>query len=119
MSFESCFEAMCSEGGSQAKFFSRGRVYDLFLTSNAAVLNVGSRKSTLRIKLLRSNSNPQIQGLDPFPGKSNYFIGKHPKNWRNNVTNYARVRYQNVYPGVDLVYYGNTSSEAGVTIAVR
>ena len=110
MSFESCFEAMCAEAGSQAKFFSRGSGYDLFLTSTAAVLHAGrSRKSKLRIKLLRSNSNPRIEGLDPLPGKSNYFFGKHPKNWRSNVTNYARVNYRNVYPGVDLVFYGNGS----------
>jgi hypothetical protein len=41
------------------------------------------------------------------PGKSNYFIGSDPKKWRTNVTNYAKVKYANVYPGVDLVYYGN------------
>ncbi|MGH9432442.1 MAG: SBBP repeat-containing protein, partial [Terriglobia bacterium] len=40
-------------------------------------------------------------------GKSNYFIGNDPKNWHTNVPNYAEVRYRNVYPGVDLVYYGN------------
>jgi len=103
-------EAMCAEAGSQAKFFSRGSGYDLFLTSTEAVLRPGrSRKSTLRIKLVRSNANPRIEGLDPLPGKSNYFFGKHPKNWRSNVTNYARVNYRNVYPGVDLVFYGNGS----------
>jgi hypothetical protein len=47
--------------------------------------------------------------VDELPGKSNYFIGKNPKSWRSNVTNYAKVRYRNVYPGVDLVYYGNGS----------
>src|SRR2546428_259370 len=41
------------------------------------------------------------------PGKSNYFIGNDPKKWRANIANYAKVRYRNVYPGVDLVYYGN------------
>src|SRR5208282_6759909 len=41
------------------------------------------------------------------PGKSNYFIGNNPRNWRTNVPAYAKVRYAAVYPGVDLIYYGN------------
>ena len=58
-------------------------------------------------------ANPQwqpqakVSGLEELPGKSNYFIGNDPKKWRTNVANYAKVKYANVYPGVDLVYYGN------------
>ena len=61
----------------------------------------------LRMKLVGANPNPKIVGMDELPGKSNYFIGNDPKKWRTNVPNYARVKYANVYPGVDLVYYGN------------
>jgi hypothetical protein len=61
----------------------------------------------LRLKLVGANPNPKIVGMDELPGKSNYFIGNDPKKWRTNVPNYAKVKYANVYPGVDLVYYGN------------
>jgi hypothetical protein len=61
----------------------------------------------LRMKLVGANPNPKIVGVDELPGKSNYFIGNDPKKWRTNVPNYAKVKYANVYPGVDLVYYGN------------
>jgi hypothetical protein len=37
---------------------------------------------------------------------SNYFLGNDPSNWRTSVPNYGRARYRSVYPGVDLVYYG-------------
>ena len=40
-------------------------------------------------------------------GKSNYLIGNDPEKWRQNIPHYARVRHREVYPGVDLVYYGN------------
>ena len=91
MSFEPCFEAICGESGSQAKYFSHGSGYLLFLTPTEAVLDAGpSKESTLRMKLLRSNSRASMQGMDPLPGKSNYFIGKNPKSWRSNVTNYAK-----------------------------
>jgi hypothetical protein len=61
----------------------------------------------LRMKLVGANPNPKMVGMDELPGKSNYFIGNDPKKWRTNVPNYAKVKYANVYPGVDLVYYGN------------
>ena len=54
-----------------------------------------------------ANPKAKVVGLDELPGKSNYFIGNDPKKWRTNVPSYARVKYEGVYPGVDLVYYGN------------
>src|SRR5262249_22458555 len=61
----------------------------------------------LRMKLVGANPQAKVMGLEELPGKSNYFIGNDPKKWRTNVPNYAKVKYANVYPGVDLVYYGN------------
>lgn len=61
----------------------------------------------LRLKLVGVALDAKVAGLDQLPGKSNYFVGNNPKKWRTNVPNYARVKYQNVYPGIDLVYYGN------------
>src|SRR6185503_19450563 len=54
-----------------------------------------------------ANPAPQITGMDELPGKTNYFIGNDPAQWRTNIPNYAKVKYESVYPGVDLVYYGN------------
>src|SRR2546425_10183397 len=63
--------------------------------------------TVLRMRLVGANPAAEISGLEELPGKSNYFIGNDPKKWRTNVPNYARVKYRNVYPGVDLLYYGN------------
>src|SRR5207245_9060182 len=63
--------------------------------------------AVLRMRLVGANSHARISGLEDLPGKSNYFIGNDPKKWRTNVPNYAKVKYKNIYPGVDLVYYGN------------
>ena len=41
------------------------------------------------------------------PGKSHYFIGNDPAKWRTNIPTFARVKYEGVYPGMDIVYYGN------------
>ena len=128
------FEANAGQTDQRVKFLSRGSGYTLFLTSNEAVLalrqtasgkpkaqkadralqrqvptsNSESRTSAiLRMKLVGANPAAEISGLEQLPGTSNYFIGNDPKKWRTAVPNYARVRYQDVYPGVDLVYYGN------------
>jgi VCBS repeat-containing protein len=52
-----------------------------------------------------------VSGQDELPGKVNYFIGNDPKKWRANVPTYAKVAYRDVYPGIDLVYYGNQDGE--------
>ena len=66
-----------------------------------------TRSSTLRIKVLGSNPATRISGVGEVPGESNYFIGNDPKRWRTHVPNYASVKYQDVYPGIDFVYYGH------------
>jgi hypothetical protein len=48
-----------------------------------------------------------VSELEELPGKANYFIGKDPTHWRTNVPTYAKVHYRDVYPGIDLLYYGN------------
>ncbi|MGH9430134.1 MAG: SBBP repeat-containing protein [Terriglobia bacterium] len=63
--------------------------------------------SGLQMKLVGASPAAQVIGLDELPGKSNYFIGNNPKKWRTDVPNYAKVEYKSIYPGIDLVYYGN------------
>ncbi len=67
----------------------------------------GSVPTTLRMKLRGANRDPQVVGLEALPGKSNYLIGNNPEEWHTDVPPYAKVKYQDVYPGIDLVYYGN------------
>ncbi|OFV91359.1 MAG: hypothetical protein A3H28_11940 [Acidobacteria bacterium RIFCSPLOWO2_02_FULL_61_28] len=62
--------------------------------------------AVLRMKLVGANPNPAVTGLAELSGKSNYFIGNDPSKWRTNVPTYAKVKYEDVYPGIDLVYYG-------------
>lgn len=64
-------------------------------------------KTILMLNLVGAAANPQVVGEDPLPTKVNYFIGNDPSKWLTNVPTYSRVRYKNIYPGIDLVYYGN------------
>ena len=123
------FEANHGQSDSKVKFLSRGSGYSLFLTSNEAVLVLSQseadegrkaaraaraavrarhgKSAVVRMTLVNANPQSQAAGHDELPGKSNYFIGNDPAKWRTNISTYAKVKYEGVYPGVDLVYYGN------------
>lgn len=61
----------------------------------------------LRMQLLGANPATQVTGQELLPGTSNYFVGNDPSKWRKDVPTYAKVQYDDVYPGIDLIYYGN------------
>jgi hypothetical protein len=59
------------------------------------------------MSLVGAAREPAVTGVDELPGKANYFIGRDPSKWRTNVPTYSKVHYREVYPGIDLVYYGH------------
>lgn len=63
--------------------------------------------TVVRMRFEGANPDPRVTGLEMLPGESNYFVGNDPGKWRTNVAHYAKVKYENVYPGIDKVYYGN------------
>jgi len=101
----------------RVKFVTRGPGYSLFLGPEGAILSTVSqdrskaasvaRVSSLQMKLAGAHANANVTGADLLPGKSNYFLGNDPSKWRRSVPQFARVRYENIYPGINLVFYGN------------
>ena len=77
------------------------------LSENSQSATEGQNPAVLRIKLIGANPQPELAGLEELPGKVNYFIGNDPRKWRANISTFAKVKYKDVYPGIDLVYYGN------------
>ena len=61
----------------------------------------------VRMKLVGANPAAATAGTDPLPGKSNYIMGNDPHQWHTGIPQFAGVRYESVYPGIDLVFYGN------------
>ena len=91
-----------------AKQHGSGRIDEPVLPQNPNRGDDAKTKSALlRIRLVGANPAPQLTGFDDLPGKANYFIGNDPTKWRTDIATYAKVKYRAVYPGVDLVYYGN------------
>lgn len=71
-----------------------------------AETNVLPSQSVLRLQFVAANAHPKITGEKDLLAKTNYFIGNDPKKWHQNVPNYGRVHYQNLYPGINMVFYG-------------
>lgn len=104
------FEANTGQEDGRVKYSSRGRDYRVFLTDSGATFAFrGDAKThgpSLTMNFKGANREPQIQAAEKLPGTANYFIGRNPSKWKTNVATYARVKYEDVYPGIDLVYYG-------------
>jgi len=102
-----------SQGDSAVKFLARGRGYSLLLDSDGATLALrsqnpqGAQTESVRMKLAGASRSARIEGTDLLPGKTNYFLGNDPAKWRTGVPQFARVSYENIYPGINLVFYGN------------
>jgi uncharacterized repeat protein (TIGR01451 family) len=102
-----------SRSNSAVKFLARGHGYSLFLDSQGATLalrshdQAGTRTESLRMKLAGASRGARVAGTDLLPGKTNYFLGNDPSKWRAGVPQFARVSYENIYPGINLVFYGN------------
>ena len=129
------FEQNQGQTDPQVKYMARANGYTLFLTSRDAVFSFHSKSSAnarlsrgrvpklqvnaapgisekpavVRMQLVGANSSTQITAADQLPGKSNYYLGNDPNKWQTNVSQYARVAYKSVYPGIDLAYYGEQS----------
>ena len=59
------------------------------------------------MKLAGANPAAAPEGIDPLAGKTNYLLGNDPAEWRIGVETFSKVKYRDVYAGVDLIYYGN------------
>jgi hypothetical protein len=130
------FEQNQGQTDPQVKYLARGHGYTLFLTANDAVFSLHSRPaaskasagqsprdepqspaqrhnnqkdllSVVHMHLLGANAQATVQGTDATAGTANYFIGNDPGKWRTGVARYARVSYQNVYPGVNMAFHGS------------
>lgn len=123
------FEANKGQFDSRVKFVSRRRGQTLYLTSTETILSLRSRdisslpemskadlyerraeveskESLLRMEFVGANPYASAKGVDELTAKSHYFIGEDANKWQVNVPTYASVKFEQVYRGVDVVYYG-------------
>jgi hypothetical protein len=105
------FEINKGQTSSEAKFISRGRGYTLYLADTEAVFSLktpaAAKNDVFRMRFAGANSAPAIEGRDEAVTKTNYYSGKTRV---EDVPNYGRVTYTELYPGVDAIFYGNADN---------
>ena len=123
------FQPNLGQTDSRVRFLSRANGYNLFLTTTGAVFDLpaasasnaerasqsfGATKSSakasrvsIEMELVGAEPQSKFEPQDELPGKVNYFIGNDPEKWRTNVPTYQRVSQANVYPGINVSYYGS------------
>lgn len=111
------FEPNRGQTAPVVQFLARGPDYTLFLTTTESVMVLRAAPSAkglgdpaasgdVRLKLVGSNPAAVASGVQPLAGTTSYFVGNDPALWRRSIPTFARVRLDDVYPGIDLVYYG-------------
>lgn len=103
------FEENCGQTNPQVRFLARTGRYRLFLTDDSTVLEVAGDKiprtdAVIRTTMLGMNPAVRLRGVEVKSSKSNYLIGSQSE-WKTNIRNFAKVRYEKIYPGIDLEYY--------------
>ena len=110
------FEPNRGQAAPAIDFISHGLGYTVLLSPNEADLQLMTTTvkapspaptRTVRMRLLQANPHAPAKALGLQTGKSNYFVGSNPRSWQTDIPHYARVEYRDVYPGVDVAYYGN------------
>ena len=105
-----CFEAGPGQANAPAQFIARGHDYQFQISAAGAQIalrKTAAESAAVRMQFAGANPQAQISGDAELPGKINYLTGSEPAQWRVGVATFARVRVGGLYPGVNLVYYGN------------
>ena len=106
------FEENRGQSDARVKFLSHGSDYSILLAPSEVLLNLqagdkAGHQSTIRIGFPGAKPSPAMAGDERQSAISSYFIGNDPSKWVTGAPNFARVRYRELYPGVDLAFYGN------------
>jgi hypothetical protein len=99
------FEANHGQLHQDVRFYSRFAEQPVFLTGREALLSLSGR--VLRVRPRGARANLAVRGVDLLPARSSYFLRNLSSQWRTGVEQFAAVRYEQIYPGIDLVYKGN------------
>lgn len=103
------FEKNEGQTNDLVKYFSHKRDYSLYFTPDEVILALPNKSSStvLKIQFIGASPNPVVQGMEEQESKSNYFIGNDSNQWLTNISHFAKVCYKDLYPGIDVVFYGN------------
>ncbi len=89
----------------KVRFYEKGSGHAISFTEEGVYLTLETE--TIRLFPVGAKANLKPFAEEPQPGRVNYFIGNDPKAWRTNIPTHRSVIYKEVYPGIDMKFYGN------------
>ena len=98
------------EAGTPAKFTAHASDSEFTISSTGAefaLTKQSGESAGCQLSFVGANPAARIAGDQKLTGTINYLLGNDPAGWQANVPTFARVRVENLYPGVSVVYYGN------------
>lgn len=104
------FEENRGQADQTVRYIVRQRGYALYLSESEARFELhgpASQRQSFSMTLAGASPKAKAKGQQPLIGKSHYFLGDDPSEWRTNIPTFASIRQQGVYPGIDVVFYGN------------
>ena len=110
--FPLTFEENRGQADDRFDYVARGRGYGLYLSGGETLFGLrrgsGPEASVkvLRMRLAGGLAAPSVRPLQAVATKSHYYLGNDPAKWLTDIPHYERILYSEVYPGVDLVFYG-------------
>jgi hypothetical protein len=120
--FPTSFEPNQGQSNAKVKFLSRGIGYTAFFSADEVVLTLQEwtdamplrawktrqyQEAALRMQFVGANPSVELKALSELIGKSNYFIGNNPEEWRTGIAQFRRIEYKNIYHNIELLFYGN------------
>ena len=100
------FEPNVGQTDESVEFLARGDGYTVFLDDGHATVGV-EHGDVVRVRLVESSAPSSFAPSNAQKGVSNYLTGSDRDRWLTGVPHYGRVQYEEVYPGIDLAYYGS------------
>jgi len=84
---------------------------DLPISPNKLGLPIYKKEAIMiSAHFIGANINTRIDGSDKLAQSNNYYLGNNPDKWRSRVPCFGSITYNDIYPGIDLRYYGNNRS---------
>jgi hypothetical protein len=127
------FEANQGQLDAHAQFVGRANGYNLYLTATEMVLALDRPASTghsrgtqpplpdqyvIRMQMIGANPNGRLTGVNQLPGARNYLQGADRTHWLSGVPSFTQVAYHNLYPGIDMLFYGNDKGQLAYDFSV-
>jgi hypothetical protein len=77
-----------------------------FIRVSSSRLQLGFNGQMVDFLGAKSDTSCKMEGAE---NRLSIFTGRDPSKWRSHIPIARRIRFQSIYPGIDIVYYGNGS----------